>query len=144
MTIRVATASDAPALGKILSDWIDETPWMPRLHTHVQDRAFVADMIHGGGVDTLVQDDEPIGFLQESGCHISALYVAKSARGRGGGLMLLDAAKVRCSRLDLWTFEANTDALAFYHREGFTEIERSADNDEGLPDIRLVWERDTS
>lgn len=144
MTLRPAISSDAPLLGKILSDWIDETPWMPRLHTRHQDCAFVADMIHGGGVDALVIDEQPAGFLQETDGHISALYLDKAARGQGGGAQLLDAAKLRCDRLDLWTFEANEGARRFYERHGFSETARSTDNDEGLPDIRLVWERDLS
>ena len=29
-------------MGAILSDWIDATPWMPRLHTRAEDAAFIA------------------------------------------------------------------------------------------------------
>lgn len=141
MTCRPAIPSDAPALGQILSDWIDETPWMPRLHTREQDSAFVADMVRGGGVDTLLVEERPVGFLQETACHISALYLAEDVRGQGGGTMLIDAAKSRCEHLDLWTFAANEDARRFYRRLGFVETSYSTDNDEGLPDVRLVWER---
>ncbi len=139
MCVRPAKPTDVPALAAILSDWIDETEWMPRLRPREADARFVADMVHGGGVDVLVLDEECAGFLQETEGHISALYLAPAARGQNGGKLLLDAAKARSSRLDLWTFVANDGARRFYRREGFREVERSCDNDEGLPDVRMVW-----
>jgi GNAT superfamily N-acetyltransferase len=49
--------------------------------------------------------------------------------------------KAREPRLVLWTFQANSAAIAFYLREGFVEIERTdgAGNEEGLPDVRMIW-----
>lgn len=141
-TTRPARAEDAPRLAGILSDWIEETAWMPRLHSRTDTLAFVRDMIHGGGVDVLCDGERANGFLQETGGHISALYLAPSARGQGGGVMLLDAAKARSDRLDLWTFAANTGARRFYRREGFVETDTSTDNDEGLPDVRMQWAKE--
>ena len=102
----------------------------------------MSDMVHGGGVDVLCHNDLPVGFLQETEGHISALYIAKSARRRGGGKQLIDAAKQRKDSLDLWTFAPNAAAVSFYRGEGFVEVERSLENDEGLTDIRMKWTRD--
>lgn len=33
-TVRPARPDDAPTCVAILSDWIEEMPWMPRLHSH--------------------------------------------------------------------------------------------------------------
>ena len=142
MTVTDATPADAEALGRILSDWIDATPWMPRLHTRDQDRAFCAHLIAGGARVTR-ENGTPTGFLARNGDEIDALYIAASARGRGLGHRLLTDAKARSGTLTLWTFAANTGARAFYAREGFTEVTRTdgARNDEGLPDIRLNWTR---
>ena len=142
MFVRPAKPSDAPVLAAILSDWIDETEWMPRLRAREADARFVADMVHGGGVDVLDRDGACVGFLQETEGHVSALYLAPAVRGRNGGKLLLDAAKARSDRLDLWTFVANEGARRFYRREGFVEAEQSCDNDEQLPDVRMVWERE--
>ena len=51
-------------------------------------------------------------------------------------------AKDRSDRLELWCFQRNEAARRFYAREGFAEVEwtEGADNDEGLPDVRLVWQ----
>ncbi len=71
---------------------------------------------------------------------VTALYVA--VPGQGIGKAFLDFAKTGRDSLELWTFVANTDARRFYRREGFTEIRQTeGDNEEGLPDILLRWER---
>jgi GNAT superfamily N-acetyltransferase len=142
--IDAARPGDAEALGRMLSGWIDETPWMPRLHTQDDDRAHVADLIGTGNVLVLRAGATVLGFLFETGGHIGALYVDRDARGTGAGLRLLDAAKGASVRLDLWTFAANTGARRFYEREGFREVERTGgDNAEGLADIRMTWSRET-
>lgn len=145
LTIDTARPEDAEALGGILSDWIDETPWMPRLHSRAEDRGFVADLIRSKGVLVAREDAAPLGFLFERDCHIGALYIDRRARGRHLGKRLLDRIKDACDRIDLWTFEANEGARRFYEREGFRVIERTGgDNDEGLPDLRMAWNRETA
>ena len=90
----------------------------------------------------MAREPGPVGFLARSGEDIPALYLAPAARGRGIGKALLDRAKVAAPRLCLWTFRDNVGARAFYEREGFREIARTeGENDEGLPDVRLQWER---
>jgi GNAT superfamily N-acetyltransferase len=138
-----AVPGDAPAMGAILSAWIDETPWMPRLHTPDEDRAFCAGLIGG---DCLVVRDAsgaPLGFLARAEHEIVALYIDGMARGRGLGRQLLGAVKPESDRLTLWTFLDNVRARAFYRREGFVEVRRTdgARNDEGLQDVLLKWER---
>lgn len=141
--LAAAAASDVEDLSEILSDWIDETDWMPRIHTREQDRVFVADLIHAGGCRVVRSDRGPRGFVFEKDGHIGALYLASDARGQGAGKAVLDALKADYSRLDLWTFEANKAARRFYSREGFVEVEKTpGNNDEGLPDIRMVWTRE--
>ncbi|MBE2274989.1 MAG: GNAT family N-acetyltransferase [Rhodobacteraceae bacterium] len=132
-----------PALAHILGDWVRSTGWMPVLHSREDDRAFIARLIAGNCV--LVARSEaggaPLGFIAVRLCDIVALHVADGHRGRGLGKALLDAAKAREPRLVLWTFQANSAAIAFYLREGFVEIERTdgAGNEEGLPDVRMIW-----
>ena len=45
-----ARPTDAPAIGAILSDWIDETDWMPRIHKREDEQAFAADLVARGWV----------------------------------------------------------------------------------------------
>ena len=76
---------------------------------------------------------------EKIGNHAAA--TCSRARGRGVGKALLDTAKARSDRLELWCFQANAGARRFYAREGLAEVERTdgAGNDEKLPDVRLVW-----
>ena len=137
MTVRPARPEDAPRMGAILSDWIDATPWMPRLHTREEDAAFCAALVPHARVS-----GDADGFIAVDGANIPALYVAQAARRQGHGRALLDNAKAGADRLSLWTFAANREALAFYAAQGFVQTARTdGDNDEGLPDVRLEWRR---
>lgn len=142
-----ATADDAGAMARILGDWVRETGWMPVLHSRDEDRGFCAQLVASGPVTVAraagAEGNGVLGFLALSGDTVAALHLAPAARGQGLGRRLLDAARAGRDRLDLWTFQANAGALRFYAREGFVAVERTdgRDNDERLPDVRLVWER---
>lgn len=141
MRLRPATPADAPALARTLGDWVRETGWMPVLHTREEDEDFLRHLIDTTEV-TLAEDGQPLGFLSLDSHDVRALYLAPEARGRGIGRALLGHAKAARNRLELWTFEANGRAVAFYERQGFRVAQRTdgSGNDEGLPDLRLIWE----
>ena len=135
--IRPAAPDDAPAMGAILSDWIDATPWMPRIHTRAEDAAFCASLVPHAWIA-----GEREGFMALRTGEVAALYVAAPARRRGLGGALIEHAKAVSDALSLWTFEVNAPARRFYARHGFAETRRTdGENDEGLPDVRLEWRR---
>ncbi len=143
-TLSEATPEDAVPLARILGDWLRETGWMPVLHSREEDIGFLQRMIASQRV-LVARDGQgaPLGFIAVKLCDIAGFYLAPAARGQGIGKALLDAAKADEPRLALWTFVANTGAIAFYRREGFVETERTngASNEEGLPDVRMIWRR---
>lgn len=145
--IRKARELDAGSVGAILSEFIDTTDWMPRVHSRAEDISFAGDMIDRGWVDVFwvdaLEDTKVAGFIARDNTMIHALYVTGSARQKGIGKALLDHAKSVSSELTLWTFLANENAQRFYKNAGFREIERTdgAGNDEKLLDMRLYWER---
>jgi GNAT superfamily N-acetyltransferase len=130
-------------LARILSDWVAETPWMPKLHSRSDDRKFLGRMFE---TEELFVDraEAPRGFLALDGEEISALYVDAPHRGQGVGFVLLGEVQALRDRLSLWTFQANTGAQRFYRRAGFVEVERTdgAGNEERLPDVRMEWQRE--
>jgi len=147
--IRRAHPTDAGAVGAILSQFIDLTDWMPRLYSRAQELGFAGTMIDRGWVTVIEPEGEGqgiAGFLAMDNGFIHALYIARDWRGQGLGQSLLDDAKTLSSRLELRTFQHNHAAQRFYVRAGFQEVGRGdgADNDEGLPDVQMVWERNAA
>lgn len=145
MSPRIGTARrwEARAIARILWAFGEETPWLPQPRTRAEIRAMAVRLIRAGQVRVARRHGRVLGFAIRDGAELHALYVARPARGRGIGKALLDAAKAAEPALGLFAHEANARARAFYAREGFTEAGGSdgSGNDEGLPDVRLVWER---
>lgn len=143
MKLRPARPTEAAALARILTDWARDTPWMPKLHTPNEDAGFLYRLIRDKEVTVVASAWRVQGFMARDGAVIHALYLRRRARRRGWGRALLDLAKSRSDRLELWCFQANAPARGFYAAQGFTEAERTdgRGNDEALPDVRLEWER---
>jgi GNAT superfamily N-acetyltransferase len=143
LKIRNARSQDVGACVAILNAWIDETDWMPRVHSHgavadfykqivfQQRKLFVAETAGQIGGMMVLADDSLV----------SALYVGASFRNRGIGSHLIDRAKQELNEpVQLWTFQANVEAQKFYLHHGFVEVNRTdGDNEEGLPDILFEW-----
>ncbi len=144
--LRAARSTDAGTVGGILSEFIDDTDWMPRIHTRAEDIGFAGSLIDRGWVTVSEYANCVTGFLACDGKTVQALYVTAAARRQGVGSALLRHAQTRWAALSLWTFQANTEARAFYAAHGFAEAEHTdgARNDEGLPDVRFEWKRETA
>jgi GNAT superfamily N-acetyltransferase len=141
--IRTARSQDMAACAAIVNSWIDDTPWMPRIHSHEDvARFYKKDVLEQRKVFVVASSSQIIGVMALDTEHtVTALYVAKNFRSQGVGRLLLDRAKTESrDGVKLWTFQANEPARRFYLREGFSEVNRTdGDNEEGLPDILLEW-----
>ena len=140
-----ARAFDAPSISAILSAWIDETEWMPRIHTPDEYRGFGAWLIAQTDVTVARVQGEVAGFLARRQAKIHSLYVTHDLRGQGIGARLLNQAQANQPHLELWTFQANTAARAFYALNGFVEDELTDGhgNDEKLPDVHMIWAKES-
>ena len=142
--IRSARTQDMEACAGILNSWIDETVWMPRVHSHAEVVRYYKTVVAGDGKSFVVASDRStLGFMVLAADHlVSALYVDRDYRRQGVGQLLLNRAKREFDdKIHLWTFQANEAAQKFYTREGFGEINRTdGDNEEGLPDILMEWQ----
>ena len=143
ITLTAAKSGDARAIAAILSGWIDETEWVPRIHTHDEDRAHARLLLERTEVTVARARRHVVGFMALRDRSIHSLYLAPDIRGQGIGQHLVEGAKARHRRLDLWTFQANTPARRFYARQGFYEarLTNGEGNDEKLPDVQMVWAR---
>ena len=140
--IRPAVPLDAGRVGEILSEFIDSTAWMPRMHTRAEEIAFADRLIAQRWISVFARTHIE-GFIAQQGSKIQALYVSSQAQGQGIGTTLLNHAKSQNETLELWTFQKNLIAQQFYSGHGFFEISRTdgRGNDEKLPDIHLKWQR---
>lgn len=139
---RKVQLGDMPACAKIFNDWVDATPWMPRVHTRDNVISYYQNTVGPNQMVWVTEDASGIqGFLSSTENFVTAVYVSPEARGRGVGKTLLDEAKMASpSGLSLWTFAENMRAQKLYEREGFKEVRRTnGDNEEGLPDIFYSW-----
>lgn len=137
--------SDMDAAAAVHRASFDERlPWLAGLHTPEEDRAYFRNVVfdecelwgtfHGQAL---------AGFIAFRDGWIDQLYVLPAYQSQGMGSALLGVAQMRCSALNLWTFQRNAIARRFYERHGFVEAELTdgAGNEEHEPDIRYIWRR---
>ena len=143
-SIRSARSQDMSTCADIFNEWVDETEWMPRVHSHADvKRYYQKDVLENRKVFVVASGARVVGMMAlAQDKTVTALYVARNFRGQGVGRLLLDRAKMEFDTgVQVWTFQANEAARRFYAREGFEEINRTdGDNEEGLPDVLLEWQ----
>jgi putative acetyltransferase len=145
-TLRQATRDDAPAIAALFTRVRREAlPYLPVLHTPEGD----AEYFGGHVFDTcavavaVAETDRIQGFIAWRPGWVDHLYVDTAHTGRGIGSALLELAMADQPALDLWAFQKNAAAIAFYKRHGFRAIRETdgRDNEEKEPDVLMRWER---
>ncbi|MFT3915389.1 MAG: GNAT family N-acetyltransferase [Anaeromyxobacteraceae bacterium] len=136
---------DAPAVASLFeASRAAAMPWLVAVHGHDETVAFFAHVVPVRREVWLAEDAAGalLGFIAFGGGEVEHLYVAPAARGAGVGSALLALATARGEPLELWTFERNATARAFYAARGFREVERTdgSGNEEREPDVRMRWE----
>lgn len=114
----------------------------PLVHDNDNVRRFFRDVVVPTRELWVAEEAGVIGLLVIDGSWVDQLYVEPGLTGRGLGSALIDVAKTqRPDGLQLWAFQSNRDALRFYERHGFVEVERTDGhaNEERAPDVRCVW-----
>jgi GNAT superfamily N-acetyltransferase len=142
--IREAKRGDAPAIAEIhLTARLDAMPYLHRPHTDDDVRAYfvraVGDRPSAWWVARV--EDQVVGFMLIDGQDIDHLYVRPGWQRRGIGLSPLNKAKTLSpQRLELWAFQRNTNARAFYETQGFRAVAYTdGSNEENEPDVKYAW-----
>ena len=143
ITLRPARQTDIVGIAELFArSRAAALPFLPVLHSHDEDVGFFGGYLERGLLTVAEDAGGLAGFMAETPGWIEQLYLAPERRGQGIGGVLLDAAKQRQPRLELWCFAENHAGRAFYVRHGFAEIRRTdRDNEAGLPDILFGWQR---
>ena len=145
LMFREATGSDAPALARLhRASRARAMPWLPVLHTPDEDLAFFRDSVLPDQTVLVAEvSGQVVGFAAYADGWLNHLYMAPDHSGSGIGSRLLSRVQAASSILQLWAFQNNHGARAFYARHGFQEIEFTdgARNEENMPDVRMGWRR---
>lgn len=137
---RLATAADAPTIGRLLHDFNvefdDPTPPAEALAERIVELIGAdASVLVGGfgpGADAegvAVLRFRPAIWTPNLECYLAELYVVPARRGRGLGRALLSAAMNHARErgadyMDLGTSESDTAARALYESAGFVNRDR--------------------
>jgi ribosomal protein S18 acetylase RimI-like enzyme len=148
LALRRAVPADAAAVADVwIASFAQGLPSVVRAHDDADVRRWVASHLVPATECWVATDDgEVVAMMALSRGWIDQLYVIPGAQSRGVGSALLRLAQQRSAEegwesLQLWTFQVNDPARAFYARHGFREVELTdgAANEEREPDVRLAW-----
>jgi ribosomal protein S18 acetylase RimI-like enzyme len=141
--LRRAGPEDAAAIAEVFLAAFHATYAFPLAHTDEQVRIWIRDEVVAGS-ETWVAEVGPeiVGLMALGDGFIDHLYLRPDRWRQGIGRRLVALAKERRpAGLDLYTFQENARARAFYEGQGFSAVwfgDGSA-NEEGQPDVRYAW-----
>ena len=147
VTLRPATPDDASAIAALfLASRRDALPYLPEIHTDAETYAWIEQVVlKEDQVWVAESEGRIVGFAAVAGEHLDHLYILPGYGRRGIGDRLLAKAKeLSPGRLDLYAFQRNAPARAFYEARGFVAVEfgDGSGNEEGEPDVRYEWVAD--
>ncbi len=131
-----------PEIAVLFRACFDHTyPTFPILHTSKEDLHYFSSVIFPKDTIYICKEDEKIaGFIAFNDEWIDHLYIDPAVQGEGIGSKLLAIACEGKTHLQLWTFQENHRARAFYERYGFEAVRfTDGDNEEGQPDVLYEW-----
>ncbi|MBN3778217.1 GNAT family N-acetyltransferase [Burkholderia sp. Ac-20345] len=144
LILRRAIAADAAEVAEVyLQSRNTLASYAPLAHAESAVRDWVANiLVPSGNVTVAVNDQRIVGMaahvVTDGVAWLDQLYVCPEFKRRGIGSSLLESVKSQTvGRLQLYTFQMNRDAAAFYERHGFVAIAYSdgSRNEEGCPDV---------
>jgi len=142
--IREAEPGDAPVIAEIhLAARREAMSYLHRPHTDDETRDWFRDAVGDRSSAWWVAriEEEIVGYMLIDSGSIDHLYVRPDWLRRGVGVSLLNKAKALSpDRLELWTFQRNTSATAFYEAQGFCTVAfTEGRNEEREPDVKYEW-----
>ncbi len=139
-----ATDADAAEIAALyLASRADALPFLRRIHDDAAVGIWIrTQMLRRGETWVARADGVILGFVTLVEAELEQLYLRPGHYRRGIGALLLDQAKAHSpGRLQLFTFQRNARARAFYEAHGFRLVDLSdgAGNEAGEPDARYAW-----
>lgn len=141
--LRPAGPADAAGIAEVFLTAFHATYDFPLAHTDDQVRAWIRDeVVPVSETWVAVAGREIVGLMVLGDGFLDQLYLRPDRWRQGIGSRLVALAKERRpAGLELYTFQENAGARAFYESHGFAAVwfgDGSA-NEEGQPDVRYTW-----
>ena len=146
MIIRRATLDDMPdaAMVHLIARRVN-LPYLPQNHSRDEVMGhFLTELYPTSQVWVSRTEDSMItGYAASTPGWLNHLYILPDYQGSGLGGKLLNLALEGQDEMQLWTFQQNKRARAFYEKRGFSLIRETdgADNMEKTPDALYAWRR---
>jgi GNAT superfamily N-acetyltransferase len=145
IVLKPATLEDAGQIARLHRlSMRTAMPWLPDLHTSQEDLDFFCnEVLARQNVVLAILDEQLVGFAASGEAWLHHLYVHPRSQGLGVGFALLEDARRSRSLLQLWAFQRNLKARAFYERAGFLVVRMTdgSGNEEQEPDVLYRWRR---
>jgi GNAT superfamily N-acetyltransferase len=142
LTLRRATAADAPALGVLHIAAMRTLTFLPQLHTVDEAIAWMGrEILPTHDVWVAESAGGVAGYIACTEGWIGQLYVRPDRQGQGVGAALLAHVLADGAPRRLWTFQQNERARRFYEARGFklVRLTDGGGNEEKTPDA--LYER---
>ena len=145
--VRSAGRDDADRITSVfLASRAAALPYLPDLHTLAETLEFFQNVVLPQQQVWVArsEDGDVVGFAALHHDWLDHLYVRPDLRGAGVGSVLLEAARDAAGEhLQLYCFQRNQQARAFYESRGFAIVASSdgSGNEEREPDLTYRWER---
>ena len=137
-SLRPATPEDAG----IVSIIHRLAAYLPPLHSAEENLRFVREQLMAENhVWVAETGGEVVGYVAFDDGWLRHLFVHPAHQGRGIGAALLAHAMADGRERQLWTFEKNVRARAFYEQHGWmlAEVTDGQRNEHKEPEVRYVW-----
>jgi ribosomal protein S18 acetylase RimI-like enzyme len=141
-SIRNAVAADALEVAEIHLAARREMTYLPVLHSDEETRSWMAGEVFADCRVAVAEiGGAVVGFAALEGGRLEHLYVHPDFQSQGvGALLLAWSLSASPGGVDLWVYQKNLRAIAFYRRHGFSEVRRTdGENEEREPDLLLAW-----
>lgn len=139
-TVRSAQIGD---IEDIMQIWIDENiqahSFIPPKYWKDNYRA-VKNALPKAEIYVYTRQGKVIGFIGLNGSYIEGFFVHAIHQRQGIGRALLDAAKAVKPTLTLKVYKRNTNAVAFYLKNGFKITNESIDENTQEKEYAMQWE----
>ncbi|OWA35683.1 hypothetical protein B9G55_13145 [Saccharibacillus sp. O16] len=116
-------------------DFVDASYWI------ANQSAMQEQYLPQSEVQVCQDDGEIVGFAAMVGDDLASLFIDPKRQGRGYGRLLLEQVKTERESITLNVFVKNTQACAFYQKNGFEVVAEQIDEATGEREWRMVWRR---